>query len=1309
MSGRNELVKAIQKAASGHELSQAVAALDAFDQGQRNQAALDRELDLGATLASKRLDPVPTHELHTAATDWVLDVPEPADDGYRPIMTAQASTWYANLDPAVRGDRDEFAEQARGQARTLASAYGSLAPAAEREFLQMAGYLQAQGASGLPQIDQTVDPNNNPSATPYPTETFDNFAPEQDQFNGVEDNNHGSQISSDGAPLIQQVRQQDSSGSGFGSGPERPDEHSTGMDTADSYAEVPLGPPGQIGTTPAATDSQAGSAPNPIAGQPQDAGADRRQTVAGYSPADPFGYRWATDEIVHPFHEKCASAHWPDESCGGRAHVASVAVGYVMDLDKARRVDQCERLGAQAGLQAVQGAANPAELAERHNQVVSGWKAQGQGEDDTAVLHGFCAVVRPVLADAWSRSQDGAGPGSGLDFLDAPRGGQPRYASIHEACSTDPGADHRGDRAVLAEGGRPFADRMLAMAGRSASGGVRGVLAGAENGAGASRGVQDQTRPGPGSRSGAGPYVSPAGDGMSGREGVLASSVLQSGAPAGGNGRAEYQPRNGSRAGSASAGQVQAPARADSGEHHLDHAAQRQAQQAMPGMPQRQAPQGGLIRTARDAPGKCHICGEEADGTCEQCGKGVCDDHAQMRDHSRFCNTCNPRPGQQRQGASSQTQIQQTVDPNNQPTPQDDQLPEGVAFPINPAWSQQWVTGPGGPQPKAGATKEAASKMNGLPTEAAQYFGRMDALEGKQPHNKSSYAFSDKAHGQYLRSWNEVHATKSAVTGSDPLSKQDYGQMTGRPDLHSHWQGHYDRAKAAQAQRSSSMPMTGSRRTAGDSGEGVHPDNDRCSDCGHRRGCDCPHDCDYSKDGFAELVRDHLPTKHEGRRVTADTWSQPRQTTDDLDPAYNSAATTPPAEPPSTDYSAGSAAGRADRAAGQRPAFADNSSAVSPYVKGYAEAYGAPGGPQGPQDVPVGMGGDNGQPMLDQEAQQRVQVAHGSLRRVSAAFAPDVLMGQPDFAKAYRFASRWAEGTPVPGVGSAHFEAGLFAGITDRPQAQQHWMARHAVLAKRHPELATRIDLHAQYSVRALGSLEGFRVEGAYLRTAIKTRRYKEGDEECWKCGDYVRPEEREKGPHWAPVMGVPYQHKPEHQERCDWTRGLSVADYKNWKADQKAQKNQGQQPAKTPAKKTAGVSTDLITDGPGTSPDPMGSTPINGPGTPPPMGGLDQAATPGGAPPYQGAPPMPGGPVVPDPVMGHPQQPSQPDGPFTNTFSGQHPENANLAPAAPDTAAQPGYSNKDAYDGASPDRVAKLAAFRSRVQAGIVSMGAKQ
>ena len=294
-------------------------------------------------------------------------------------------------------------------------------------------------------------------------------------------------------------------------------------------------------------------------------------------------------------------------------------------------------------------------------------------------------------------------------------------------------------------------------------------------------------------------------------------------------------------------------------------------------------------------------------------------------------------------------------------------------------------------------------------------------------------------------------------------------------------------------------------------------------------------------------------------------------------------------------------------------------------MKAYAEAYGAAAEPQGAQDVPAALGGDSGQGMNAGEAQKAFQVAQASRRRVSAAFAPDELMGNPDFAKGYRFASRWGAGTPLPSTGSPHFEAGLYAGVTDRPQIQPRWLARHATMAGRYPELAARITLHASFTAKT-AKRQGLHAGGTYI-------------------------------------------------DRADH--------------------------------RTAGVSTDLITDGPGTSPDPMGATPLNGPGTPPPMGGRDEAATPGGAPPYQGAPPMPGGPVVPDDVMGKPQQPPQPNGPFTNTFSGDHPENANLAPVAPDSAAKPGYSNPEAYQG-SPgggDRVAKLAAFRTRVQAGLAAM----
>lgn len=80
-----------------------------------------------------------------------------------------------------------------------------------------------------------------------------------------------------------------------------------------------------------------------------------------------------------------------------------------------------------------------------------------------------------------------------------------------------------------------------------------------------------------------------------------------------------------------------------------------------------------------------------------------------------------------------------------------------------------------------------------------------------------------------------------------------------------------------------------------------------------------------------------------------------------------------------------------------------------------------------------------------------------------------------------------------------------------------------------------------------------------------------------------------------------------------------------------------------------AATTTDLISDGPGTSPDPMGATPINGPGTPPPLEGGTAPAAPGGPSPYQGAPPYGSGPVAPDPVVGQ-QQPSQQTMPVTDS-----------------------------------------------------------
>lgn len=588
-------------------------------------------------------------------------------------------------------------------------------------------------------------------------------------------------------------------------------------------------------------------------------------------------------------------------------------------------------------------------------------------------------------------------------------------------------------------------------------------------------------------------------------------------------------------------------------------------------------------------------------------------------DHDYFSTDGKPMASQvegahRRQGASGLPQLQQVTDPNNSPSPEDDQLPEGVAFPIGEGFAGQWVTTPEGARPKAAPKTAAAADMDPGMAEAMAH---ADVSNNKVRH-QDDFGGNKIQHGRYLRTWNNLAGLMHGLTGRAAISQKDYADQTGRPDLHQHYLTSY-----AQGRRRETSQVA------------------------------------------ASLVRQ------------ADAWSQPRHTTNDFDPPFNSPQTTPDpdsanASPESGDYAAGQSAGQSDRQAGERPLFADNSSGVSPYVKGYAQGYGGAQEPSGPQDVPRSMGGDSGQAQNAQEAQRAFQVARASrtasvqdawadardnlegqhdvsgghpvsgapgsehldgegtggragatwktssLRRVSASFAPDSLLGDPDFRKGYLFAARWRRGQRLASKGSPRFEAGLYAGITDNPAAQVAWSGAHGEMAlHRHPELAERLGLHASFSHKH-AALHGLRCQGAYIRQA--------------------------------------------------------------------------------------GTMTDLITDGPGTSPDPMGSTPLNGPGAPPPMGGLSDPAKSGGAPPYQGAAPLPGGPVVPDDAMGQPQERPQPDGPFTQTFSGTHPENELLAPTAPNKADQSGYTNQTAYKG-SPRGNDRLAAFRRRVQAGLAQM----
>ena len=269
------------------------------------------------------------------------------------------------------------------------------------------------------------------------------------------------------------------------------------------------------------------STPNPIAGSDQVADdnglQDEMKRQGGYTPADAGGFRWVARaaEVMHPYHEKCGANHWPDEGCGHEAHTASLAVGYSMDLDQARKLARCELIGVQEGAKAIVSAASLRALAERHNAVTGAWADSDRTMEDSAVLHGFMAVVRPVLATG---DREAAGDlGGRLDF-NQPPGKHSREAG-HARDDSDPSTE------------------------------------------------------------------------------------------------------------------------------------------------------------------RCPDCGHRLDSDC---GDGCCSGG-----------------GMHKESASTLTQIQQITDPNNAPSPQDDDLPEGTMFPLNDAFQGQWETGPGGAQPKVQA-KEAA-------------------------------------------------------------------------------------------------------------------------------------------------------------------------------------------------------------------------------------------------------------------------------------------------------------------------------------------------------------------------------------------------------------------------------------------------------------------------------------------------------------------------------------------------------------------------------------------------------------------------
>ena len=202
MSNRNSLLRKIASAKTFAEKSEAVNALDQYDRNEREAARVAREIDLGDTIVREAFTPVASYERSTVETDWLADFRVEASQKH--IAIAEAAQWFERVSPEVKADRTEFGIQAEGFMRREANKYGEQASQVFSEGLAYIGTLYRQSASGLDQIQQTVDPHDNPKQTPLNPEVYDNFAAEVHPINaGVV----GTETS-ERAPMMQMLMQQ---------------------------------------------------------------------------------------------------------------------------------------------------------------------------------------------------------------------------------------------------------------------------------------------------------------------------------------------------------------------------------------------------------------------------------------------------------------------------------------------------------------------------------------------------------------------------------------------------------------------------------------------------------------------------------------------------------------------------------------------------------------------------------------------------------------------------------------------------------------------------------------------------------------------------------------------------------------------------------------------------------------------------------------------------------------------------------------------------------------------------------------------
>jgi hypothetical protein len=166
MDTEQSLLNRAAQARSSQEAAQLVAQANAARDEKIAVEAAGRETDLANAIIQDHMTPAPVHEMHTAATDWLGGVDVSGGANVEQEMIAQGSLWYGKI-ANIKPWRDEFEEQARGQARRIAGAYGMQAPMAEHTFLTHVGSLYerelrdgvfTEAASTVPQVGEAGNP-----------------------------------------------------------------------------------------------------------------------------------------------------------------------------------------------------------------------------------------------------------------------------------------------------------------------------------------------------------------------------------------------------------------------------------------------------------------------------------------------------------------------------------------------------------------------------------------------------------------------------------------------------------------------------------------------------------------------------------------------------------------------------------------------------------------------------------------------------------------------------------------------------------------------------------------------------------------------------------------------------------------------------------------------------------------------------------------------------------------------------------------------------------------------------------------------